>query len=1680
MKKTDRKKFRIYFGIILLIVMLFLAGLKLWAGRNSDAAWFDNTWSFRQKISVTAHTAAETNVYFTPTAFDTSDTTKFQADCGDLRFTDASGKLLSYFISSGCGGASTTVHVLVPSFPAGAQDFYMYYGNPSAPNGFSSADFATAATGVTLGSNGSEEEGSAPILYYKFDAASGTTANDAASNSNSGTLGGSTIPTWQTDDLCVSATCLYFDGSSSKVTGSKVVNGIQSISFWLRPNTIATQGLLNLDGGTHIVSTNSSGVISATGFTSPTYYVNGTATSTPTLTANQWNHITITTGTAFNSTSSFVIGGDGTNFIKGFIDEVKFYNYPRTASQVQSGYLQGAGRAGSTVAAGALLKSEFSNGLVGYWKMDEASWTNDCSTKSVIDYSGNLNNGASCPNATGSTTPTTNAKFGRAGNFDGVDDRVDVAHASNLTLHTVTEVAWINITGLQLGDEGVLRKDGSYVMFIANNGKLGARGWDCTSIFSPSVISTGVWHQVAWSFDEHTNNLYLDGQLIATTQQECAMAVTALSVQIGTLDNVFNGKIDEARLYNRILSPNEIKDLYNFAPSPVGYWKLDEGTGTSASDISGYANTGTLSGASVATWKTGKFGSALLFNGTSSYVGAGTGSNLQITGALTLSSWVNLNSNSAEQDVVARNGTSGSYNYRLYVTSSGKLAMDVSSNGTTLFTATGATTLSTGTWYYVSGVYVPSTSLTVYVNGIQDGQNTSSIPSSINNSSSIALNIGAEKDGVSGAGAAFVQECGNNGGAAILSLQVNCTTTAGNLLVLTFQSSTGASRTYTISDSSGTNTWTLCASCEHRPSGISNTGELYYSLTTAATTNVTITVATGLGTSIVASLQEFSGIQASPLDKANNGSDDTGSTSMTSNASGTTTQANEVVAGHLGVQNAGTITGTASGWNYNTTRSFTGTIAAKSGYKILSATGSETNTGTAGTSGRWTANVATFKANTPGGAANFFSGYIDDVKIYNYARSASQITEDMDASHPLGGSPLGSQLINWKFNEDFGTTANNSGNGGSNYNGTITTGTWLTPENCKTNGCINLTGNSSSVSAGDLAFVDGLANFSATMWINPQTLGTALNILSKANTSTQRVFQILSDASTNTEIRVMIASSNSDTSNYCTTSGLGLTASSWQHLAIVYDGAQATGSQIKVFKNGNRVTCTVTGTIPSSMVSGTTSNFTLGKGDDSDNALLSKYDQVKIYDGAITSDQVKIDMNAGASQNFGVTANTEMSQVTDGAGNPAKLYLNFDENSGSTAHDTSGNNVTATTTGSPSWAAGKYGSALVFDGSTTKVSATISDPSNINTLEAWVFPTASAASKTIITASKLTTNGSSQPTYGTCTGTALPLNTWTHIVAISNGASICKIYQNGVATSSNTTGVSFGTSVTVSDTSSGFIGRIDDVKIFDYVRTPAQVAYDYNRGGPIGFWKMNECQGSVIHDSTTLGNNGTLTVGASGTQTAIGTCNTASTAWGNGAIGKFNSSLNFDGTDDFVSIGDISPFEFERTDTFSLSAWFKTTSNTGMSILTKQDNASNDKGYEIQTGGTGLIFFQAVDNYGAGNAIEVRSVSSVNYNDGNWHHLIATYDGSSSASGVKLYFDGKQITTSITIDGLNATIITTAGLQIGARATGGAKQFFNGQIDDASIYNYVLSPNQVRQIYNQRAGVRYGPSVGTP
>jgi hypothetical protein len=148
----------------------------------------------------------------------------------------------------------------------------------------------------------------------------------------------------------------------------------------------------------------------------------------------------------------------------------------------------------------------------------------------------------------------------------------------------------------------------------------------------------------------------------------------------------------------------------------IGWWQLDEGTGTTAKDSSGNGNDGGFQGSP--TWVPGVINGALSVDGTSSILVATT-PKLQIAGAVTITCWINPTSFGGERGFCGRD-----LNYAF------------KSSGTQLrFTTPGildhtgsTTTLTAGTWQHVAATFQPSQSqgLVFYINGAEAQKLTAS------------------------------------------------------------------------------------------------------------------------------------------------------------------------------------------------------------------------------------------------------------------------------------------------------------------------------------------------------------------------------------------------------------------------------------------------------------------------------------------------------------------------------------------------------------------------------------------------------------------------------------------------------------------------------------------------------------------------------------------------------------------------------------------------------------------------------------------------------------------------------------------------------------------------------------------------------------------------------------------
>jgi len=144
-----------------------------------------------------------------------------------------------------------------------------------------------------------------------------------------------------------------------------------------------------------------------------------------------------------------------------------------------------------------------------------------------------------------------------------------------------------------------------------------------------------------------------------------------------------------------------------------------EGSGTTVADSSGNGNTGTIKGA---TWTTaGKYGNALSFNGTTSYVDLGNPASLKLTGSMTWSAWIFATADPADDgQIVAKSGNGDGWQFKTSPdTGPHTFGVGVSVDGTNLVQRYSNTTRALNTWYHVAGVYnAAARTLDIYVNGV--------------------------------------------------------------------------------------------------------------------------------------------------------------------------------------------------------------------------------------------------------------------------------------------------------------------------------------------------------------------------------------------------------------------------------------------------------------------------------------------------------------------------------------------------------------------------------------------------------------------------------------------------------------------------------------------------------------------------------------------------------------------------------------------------------------------------------------------------------------------------------------------------------------------------------------------------------------------------------------------------
>ncbi len=414
--------------------------------------------------------------------------------------------------------------------------------------------------------------------------------------------------------------------------------------------------------------------------------------------------------------------------------------------------------------SGPVAGTSLTQGLIGWWTFDGRDMLNGVvQDRGTAANKGNLENIAS-------STFYIPGKLGQAFRFNGANQDVNMGNSADQILTSNWSIsAWVKTTmNPAVSAIFVSKRDSSattnagYQMFIANGGTLAWAIGDGSAGGRVKVISTGPtindnkWHLVSVTYNRSGSGIgYVDGVPATAgsgsiTSQANSIS-TAYNLYIGRESAAtplyFNGSIDDVRIYNRVLAPTELKQLYlagqatleptsgqgsgcklgSLSCGLVSYWSFNNqdmnwtsATAGTVKDMSGNGNTGTLTNMNRSSSPIpGALGQALKFNGSSSYV---SGANIVNVTKATVSAWVKISSYPAAKGFIAgfMGGLGGTnYDKDLYIDTSGKLFFYVW-DGAAKTTSAPANGIPLNQWVHVVGTADGSNART-YVNGVQVG-----------------------------------------------------------------------------------------------------------------------------------------------------------------------------------------------------------------------------------------------------------------------------------------------------------------------------------------------------------------------------------------------------------------------------------------------------------------------------------------------------------------------------------------------------------------------------------------------------------------------------------------------------------------------------------------------------------------------------------------------------------------------------------------------------------------------------------------------------------------------------------------------------------------------------------------------------------------------------------------------
>ena len=182
--------------------------------------------------------------------------------------------------------------------------------------------------------------------------------------------------------------------------------------------------------------------------------------------------------------------------------------------------------------------------------------------------------------------------------------------------------------------------------------------------------------------------------------------------------------------------------------------------------------------------------------------------------------------------------------------------------------------------------------------------------------------------------------------------------------------------------------------------------------------------------------------------------------------------------------------------------------------------------------------------------------------------------------------------------------------------------------------------------------------------------------------------------------------------------------------------------------------------------------------------------------------------------------------------------------------------------------------------------------------------------------------------------------------------------------------------------------------------------------------------------------------------------------------GKEGQALRFDGAN-FLTLGDLG--DFEHYNRFSIGAWIQ---HTGVhthraGILSRRNGEIRRQGYDLTLTKANRLSLRLVHEEGD-TYLEVTTKTTVAPRQ--WTHVLATYDGSAKAAGVRLYINGQAQPVRVVHDNLErtSTLLNGNDLLVGhwnhRNQTTDTYGFAGGSVDEVRVYDRTLTPLEVQTL----------------